>query len=103
MTLKSFTAAILLAAALGVAAQTPASTAPGSKAGTNPAAASKTVAQKPPQPGMVWANTKTKVYHKEGDQWFGKGTNGQWMSEADAKKNGYKLSKTGAAKPSTSK
>jgi len=55
-----------------------------------------TAAQKPPQPGMVWANTKSKVYHKEGDQWYGKGKTGKWMTEADAKKAGYRESAASA-------
>jgi len=63
-----------------------------------PKPAAKAEAQTPPQPGMVWANTKSKVYHKEGDQWYGKGKNGKWMTEADAVKEGYKLAGKGAAK-----
>jgi hypothetical protein len=55
-----------------------------------------TGAQTPPQPGMVWANQKSKVYHKSGDQWYGKGKNGKWMTEADAKKAGYTLAKANA-------
>src|SRR5512140_3518012 len=55
-------------------------------------------AQTPPQPGMVWANTKSKVYHKEGDQWYGKGKNGKWMTEADAQKDGYVAAEAGGAK-----
>ncbi len=60
-------------------------------------------AQTPPQPGMVWANTKSKVYHKEGDQWYGKGKNGKWMTEADAQKEGYREAKAGGAKKSAGK
>jgi hypothetical protein len=59
-------------------------------------------AQKPPQAGMVWANAKSKVYHKDGDQWYGKGKSGKWMTEADAKKAGYRASAAGATAPAAS-
>jgi hypothetical protein len=49
--------------------------------------------QTPPQPGMVWANPKSKIYHVEGDRYYGKTKNGQWMTEADAIKAGYRKSK----------
>lgn len=47
----------------------------------------------PPQPGMVWVNTSTKVYHKSGSRWAGHTKSGKWMSEADAQKAGYKAAK----------
>jgi DNA uptake protein ComE-like DNA-binding protein len=49
-------------------------------------------------PGMVWANPKTKVFHRQGDRWYGKTKNGKYMTEADAVAAGYRESK---AKPST--
>jgi len=52
--------------------------------------------QTPPQKGMVWVNLETKVYHKEGDEYFGKTKKGKFMTEADAIKAGYHESKQGA-------
>ncbi len=42
--------------------------------------------------GMVWVNTGTKVYHT-GGRYYGTTKHGQFMSEADAQKAGYKAAK----------
>jgi hypothetical protein len=43
---------------------------------------------------MVWANPDSKIYHREGDRFYGKTKNGKWMTEADAIAAGYRASKT---------
>jgi hypothetical protein len=48
--------------------------------------------------GMVWVNTNTKVYHKDGE-FYGKTKKGKFMNEDDAKKAGFKA----AQEPSTKK
>lgn len=42
--------------------------------------------------GLVWVNTKSRVYHT-GSRYYGKTRHGQFMSLADAKKQGYKPSR----------
>jgi hypothetical protein len=50
--------------------------------------------QAPPAKGMVWVNLSTKVYHYEGDRYYGRTKNGKYMTEADAIKAGYHASKS---------
>jgi hypothetical protein len=38
---------------------------------------------------MVWVNTESGVYHKEGTRYYGKTKTGKYMSEADAQKAGF--------------
>jgi len=42
---------------------------------------------------MVWVNTETHVYHKEGSRFYGKTQNGKYVSEADAIKEGARAAK----------
>src|SRR5579872_3188825 len=58
-------------------------------ASKTPSAPSATTAQQPPVKVMVWVNLSTKVYHKEGDRFYGNTKNGKFMTEADAIKAGY--------------
>lgn len=57
-----------------------------------PAKDEEVTAKTPPKPGMVWVNTESKIYHKEGDRWYGKTKNGEWMTEAEALKMGARAS-----------
>jgi hypothetical protein len=47
----------------------------------------------PPAPGMVWVNTATKIYHREGDPFYGKTKHGKYMTEQDAIQAGYRAAK----------
>ena len=87
-------------AAAAVPAAPPAAKSPSPSAGkaTESAKSSPTQTQVPPEKGMVWVNTKSGVFHYEGDRWYGKTKDGKFMTEADAVKAGYHASKEGAAK-----
>jgi helix-hairpin-helix protein len=64
---------------------------------------STTEARVPPTKGMVWVNTKSGVFHREGDRWYGKTKEGKFMTEADALKAGHRASKEGGTKEGTAK
>jgi len=54
-----------------------------------------TQAVPPPAKGMVWVNLDSKIFHREGDPWYGRTKHGQYMSDADALKAGYREAKKG--------
>ena len=57
-------------------------------------AATAEAATNPPAPGgghgLVWVNTETHVYHREGSRFYGTTKKGKYMTEADAIKEGNK-------------
>ena len=45
--------------------------------------------------GLVWVNTSSKIYHKDGE-FYGKTKRGEFMTEADAQKAGNRAAKASA-------
>ena len=59
----------------------------------NPSGTQATTAAPAPGSGKVWVNLDTKVYHREGSRYYGNTKHGQYMSEQDAIKAGYRPAK----------
>jgi cytoskeletal protein RodZ len=64
-----------------------------------PAARTSEVAANPPAPGgghgLVWVNTETHIYHREGSQFYGTTKQGKYMTEQDAIQAGNKAAPKG--------
>jgi hypothetical protein len=74
---------------------------PKSSVSASPVAAPATAATTAATPaaggghGLVWVNTETHVYHKEGSRFYGKTKKGKYVSEADAIKEGDRAAAKG--------
>ncbi len=87
-------------AATTAPAATPATSAP---AATAPAAPAPRARESAPAPtarsaaaggsGQVWVNKETKIYHCQGDRWYGKTKNGEYMSRSQAEAQGMTAAK----------
>jgi hypothetical protein len=102
-TIEKISSMVTVGAATSAAAAPPAPKPAPARAAPAPAPAASTTArtpsapttaQQPPVKGMVWVNLSTKVFHREGDRYYGNTKRGKFMTEADAVKAGYREAKT---------
>jgi len=74
---------------------------PKSSVSASPSAAPATAAAATATPaaggghGLVWVNTESHVYHKEGSRFYGTSKKGKYVSEADAIKEGDRAAAKG--------
>jgi hypothetical protein len=79
--------------------KTSASTGAGAATPAPASGASTQAASKVPAPGgghgLVWVNTETHVYHREGSRFYGTTKKGKYMTEAEAIQEGNKAAAKG--------
>ena len=59
------------------------------------AVAERPAPEEAPAKGMVWVNLDTKIYHYEGDRWYGNTKHGKYMWEDQAIREGCRAAKKG--------
>ena len=81
-------------AATSSAATSSAATSPAATSAAPARGAAAEAATNPPAPGgghgLVWVNTESHVYHREGSRFYGTTKKGKYMTEAEAVKEGNK-------------
>jgi DNA uptake protein ComE-like DNA-binding protein len=105
-TIEKITPLVVVGAAAAPAVAVPARAATAAAPAVTQASAApatETVAQMPPVKGMVWVNLESKVFHREGDKWYGTTKKGKFMTEQDALAAGYREAKPSGAKPAQPK
>jgi hypothetical protein len=89
-------ASLLLPFTAGATQAAPAAAKASTKAPATPPATAADVSAAQAK-GLVWVNKNTKVYHK-GGAFYGKTKSGEFMTEADAQKAGYKAAQEPVSK-----
>jgi DNA uptake protein ComE-like DNA-binding protein len=67
-------------------------TAPRSARASESGSGAESPYQAPPSHGMVWVNLDTKIFHREGDHWYGRTKHGKYVTEAAALREGDRVS-----------